>query len=237
MVIVAIPLIILPLFGYGRVVRRLSRARAGRAGQRLGLCGGKPRRAAHHAGLHLRADGRSAAIAAPSRSPSGPRARASAPAPCLTAAATFLVFGSIVGILWFGAHEVLAGAMTGGRLAQFVLYAAFAAGSVAVLSEVWGEMQQAVGAAERLGEIMAVEPEIVSPANPKPLPEPARGEIRFDDVSFVYPTRARHAGVRGSQLFACARRADRHRRPVGRGQDHDLQPDHALLRSAAAAAC
>jgi ATP-binding cassette subfamily B protein len=70
-----------------------------------------------------------------------------------------------------------------------VLYAAIAAGSVGILSEVWGEIQQAIGAAERLSEILAVEPEIVSPADPKPLPDPARSEIRFDGVSFFYPTR------------------------------------------------
>jgi ATP-binding cassette subfamily B protein len=104
----------------------------------------------------------------------------------LTAVAIFLVFASIVGILWWGAHDVLAGTMSGGDLAQFVLYAAFAAGAVAELSEVWGEIQQAAGAASRLVELMAIQPDIVSLATPKALPEPPRGEIRFKNVTFAY---------------------------------------------------
>jgi ATP-binding cassette subfamily B protein len=188
LVIAAIPVIVLPLMAYGRVVRRLSR----RAQDELAA-------ASAYAAENLGSPRTMQAFTfepvvigrfdnAVESAFEAARQRVSARA-WLTAIATFLVFGSIVGILWYGAHEVLAGSMTGGRLAQFVLYAAFAAGAVAVLSEVWGEVQQAIGAAERLGEIMAVEPQIVSPSEPKPLPEPARGEIRFDGVSFAYAGR------------------------------------------------
>jgi len=91
--------------------------------------------------------------------------------------------------LWYGAQDVLSGSMTGGTLGQFVLYAVFAGAAVGSLSEVWGEVAQAAGAAERLGELLEVESEIASPANPKALPEPPRGEIAFSDVSFTYPLR------------------------------------------------
>jgi ATP-binding cassette subfamily B protein len=84
---------------------------------------------------------------------------------------------------------VLSGTMTGGTLGQFVLYAVLAAAAVGSLSEVWGEVAQATGAAERLGELLSVQSEIKSPAHPKALPEPPRGEIAFRDVSFTYPLR------------------------------------------------
>ncbi len=188
MVIGAIPLVVLPLVAYGRVVRRLSR----RAQDELATASayaaenlGAPRTMQAFTFEPVVVRRFSAAVETAFQAA---RRRVTARA-WLTATATFLVFASIVGILWYGAHAVLAGTMTGGRLAQFVLYAAFAASSTAMLSEVWGEIQQAIGAAERLGELMAVEPDIVSPPNPTPLPEPARGEIRFDGVSFFYPGR------------------------------------------------
>jgi ATP-binding cassette subfamily B protein len=107
----------------------------------------------------------------------------------LTAAAIFLVFGSVVLVLWVGAQDVIDGAITPGRLSQFVLYAVFAASGLGQLSEVWGELSQASGAAERLFEIMSVKPQITPPERPVPLPEPARGEIAFDRVRFAYPSR------------------------------------------------
>ncbi len=115
----------------------------------------------------------------------------------LTAAAIFLLFASITAILWFGAQDVLAGEMTGGTLAQFVLYAAFAAGSIGELAEVWGELQQAAGAAERLIELLAVRPAIQSPAAPKPFPARPRGEIVFRDVGFAYPSRPEERVLNG----------------------------------------
>jgi len=95
----------------------------------------------------------------------------------------------VVGVLWYGAQDVMSGAMTGGRLSQFVLYAVLAAAAVGGLSEVWGEVSQATGAAERLGELLQSQSQIKSPAHPKKLPEPPRGEIDFRDVCFAYPLR------------------------------------------------
>jgi ATP-binding cassette, subfamily B, bacterial len=100
-----------------------------------------------------------------------------------------MIFGSVVGVLWYGAQSVMAGTMSAGTLGQFLLYSVFAAGALAGLSEVWGELSQAAGATERLVELLEEKPEIAAPANPVELPSPAKGEIRFEDVSFSYPAR------------------------------------------------
>jgi ATP-binding cassette, subfamily B, bacterial len=107
----------------------------------------------------------------------------------LTAATILLVVGSIVGVLWYGASRVVTGELTGGTLGQFVLYALFAGGALAELAEVWGEVAQAAGAAGRLSELLAIQPSIRAPENPRVLPEPALGTIQFDNVSFRYPAR------------------------------------------------
>jgi ATP-binding cassette subfamily B protein len=187
-VIIAIPLIVAPLVLYGRTVRRYSRiaqdeiaASSAFASENLAATRTMQAFTSEDAVANrfAAAVGRSfdAAI-------SRTKQRAG-----LTATAIFLIFGSIVGVLWYGAHDVISGTMTGGALAQFVLYAVLAAAAVGELSEVWGEMQQAAGAAERLGELMAVRPEIVSPREPRAFPDHAKGEVAFDDVTFTYPTR------------------------------------------------
>ncbi len=106
----------------------------------------------------------------------------------MTSMAIFLVVGSIVAVLWYGASMVIAGELTGGRLGQFILYAVFAAGSLAQLSEVWGEVQQAAGSAERLVELLDTEPVIQAPRHPVALPDPVRGEIAFEGVTMSYPS-------------------------------------------------
>jgi ATP-binding cassette subfamily B protein len=107
----------------------------------------------------------------------------------LTAIIIFIVFTSVVAILWIGSHDVLTGIISPGRLGQFILYTAFAASSLGQLSEVWGEISAASGAAERLLELLHVKPEIAAPASPRALPAPARGDVTFDNVSFAYPMR------------------------------------------------
>jgi len=107
----------------------------------------------------------------------------------LTGIGIALVFSSVVGILWYGAQDVLAGRITPGTLSQFVLYAIFAAGGLGELSQVWGEVSAAAGAAGRLAELLAIEPSIRAPSNPKLLPDPPKGTIEFNDVSFAYPSR------------------------------------------------
>ncbi len=107
----------------------------------------------------------------------------------LTAATILLIVCSITGVLWYGASRVVTGELSGGTLGQFVLYALFAGGALAELSEVWGEVAQAAGAAGRLSELLALVPTIRAPAVPQALPEPPLGTIRFDAVSFRYPSR------------------------------------------------
>jgi ATP-binding cassette subfamily B protein len=107
----------------------------------------------------------------------------------LTAVATMLVFGAITFVLWMGAHAVVRSEMTGGQLGQFLLYAVYVAIAAASLSEMWGEVQRAAGAMERLVELQNAQPTIESPPHPVALPSPGRGEIRFDHVTFRYPSR------------------------------------------------
>jgi ATP-binding cassette subfamily B protein len=188
LVLVAIPAIVLPLVAYGRSVRKLSRAAQDRLAEASAFAGDN---LAHvrtmqaytnetNVGDRFRGAVEAAFDAARDRL----KARA-----FLTATAVFLSIASVVGVLWYGASLVVAGEITGGRLSQFVLYSLFAAGALAELSEVWGEVSQAAGAAERLSEILAVVPDIRSPDRPVPLPLPPQGEITFDTVSFCYPAR------------------------------------------------
>jgi len=107
----------------------------------------------------------------------------------MTVVVMFLVFAGVVGVLWVGAHDVRAGDMTPGELVQFVIFAVLVAGAVGALSEIWGELQRAAGATERLVELLRAEDAVKDPENPLPLPENVRGEIAFEQVSFHYPAR------------------------------------------------
>ena len=107
----------------------------------------------------------------------------------MTVIVIFLVFSGIVGVLWIGARDVRSGVMSTGELIQFVIYSVMVAGAVGALSEIWGEMQRAAGATERLVELMQTDDPVVDPARPKALARPVRGEIAFDAVTFRYPTR------------------------------------------------
>jgi len=115
----------------------------------------------------------------------------------LTAVAITLVFGSVVGILWYGAQSVLSGSMTAGTLGQFVLYSVIAASGLGQLSEVWGELAQAGGAAERLSELLTERSPVAEPAAPLTMPQPPRGEAQFENVDFSYPLATGRAIVSG----------------------------------------
>ena len=196
LVLIAIPMIVLPLFAYGRAVRSLSRqAQDSLAHASAYASESLSQVRVLQAFTHERAASARFASAV-ERAFSAAKARTKARAG-LTALAIFLVFASVVGILWYGAQDVLAGTMTGGRLGQFVLYAVLAAAAMGELSEVWGEINQAAGAAERLGELLAVQSEIKSPSRAVPMPEPPRGEVAFRDVSFRYPSRPAISALNG----------------------------------------
>lgn len=188
LVLFVIPLIVLPLVAFGRIVTRRSRAAqdtladaSAYAVEAIGAI-----RTVQSFTGESSASGkfRTAAENAYAAARDSAQVRA-----WLTAAVIFLVFASVVGILWFGAHAVLAGEMSAGRLSQFVLYAVFAAGALGELSQVWGEITQAAGAAGRLAEILEVKPVIASPANPVSFPAKQQGSVRFEAVSFAYPSR------------------------------------------------
>ena len=113
----------------------------------------------------------------------------------LTVIVIFLVFSGVVGVLWIGARDVRTGAMTEGMLVQFVIYSVIMAGSVAALSEIWGELQRAAGATERLVELLNAADKVQDPAAPQALAQPVRGAITFDAVSFTYPARPDSAAL------------------------------------------
>lgn len=188
LVLVAIPIIVLPLVASGRSVRARSRAAQDTladatafAAENLGAV-----RTMQAFGAERTTVARFAAAVEEAyraaRNATGARA-------ILTGVAIFLAFSSVVGVLWLGAQDVLANRISAGLLSQFVLYAVFGAGALGELSQVWSEISAAAGAAGRIAEILAVKPAIVAPAAPLALPAPPRGEVAFDDVSFAYPTR------------------------------------------------
>ena len=118
----------------------------------------------------------------------------------VTAVAISLIFGAVIVVLWSGAHDVIGGRMTAGMLGQFVMYALIGGGSVGALAEVWNELQRAAGGMGRINELLQEAPGIVSPAQPQALPNPLRGEIVFDDVSFAYPQRQDSPALHGFSL-------------------------------------
>lgn len=196
LVIAAIPVIIIPLVAFGRSVRRRSRAaqdtladatayasesivsiRTLQAYTNESLAVGRFAAAVEDAFIAARASIKARAI--------------------LTAFAIFMIFSSVVAVLWFGSRDVLYSAMTPGTLGQFLLYSVFAAGALGALSEVWGELSQASGAAERLMEILAETPAVAAPAKPAALPQPPVGSVTFGDVRFNYPTRPGAPALKG----------------------------------------
>lgn len=108
-----------------------------------------------------------------------------------------LIFAGIVGVLWIGARDVRSDAMTVGELVQFVIYAIMVAGGAAALSEIWGELQRAAGATERLSELLNAEDTVNDPGNPVTLTHPLEGEVTFDEVVFHYPARPDDAALNG----------------------------------------
>jgi ATP-binding cassette subfamily B protein len=118
----------------------------------------------------------------------------------MTVIVIFLVFAGVVGVLWIGARDVRIGTMSPGELVQFVIYAILTAGAVAALSEIWGELQRAAGATERLAELLASTDTVADPQKPVALPRPARGEITFEGVTFHYPARPEQSALAGIDL-------------------------------------
>jgi ATP-binding cassette, subfamily B, bacterial len=195
-VLAAIPIIVLPLYGFGRAVRRRSRSAQDTLAEATAYASEMIGAVRVLQAFTNEALARSRFGAAVERAFRAAQHSIETRA-ILTAVAIFLVFASVVVVLWIGAQDVLTGRMSAGRLSQFVLYAVFAAAGLGQLSEVWGELSQASGAAERLFEILNLRPAIVPPARPVALPDPPRGEVDFVDVRFSYPARSAISALGG----------------------------------------
>ncbi|MCR9094779.1 MAG: ABC transporter transmembrane domain-containing protein [bacterium] len=194
LVLIAIPLILAPLLLFGRLVRRLSRRSQDTladtnvfASEALSFI------QTVQAFTHEAAD-RSRYRNVVEVAFDAARARMIARAG-LTALVMSLVLAFVIAIVWIGARDVLEGSMTGGDLSSFVMYALMSAVALAAVAEVWGDVQLAAGAAERLFELLGVEPEIEIAANPVALPEPPVGLVEFAGVDFRYPTRPEVAAL------------------------------------------
>ena len=194
-VLIAIPIIVLPLVSFGRSVRKRSRAAQDTLAQASAYANetiaanrtiqayNGEEAASQHYGAAVEDAYQAARAAIKSRS-------------LLTGFAIAMIFGSIVAVLWVGAQNVLAGTMSAGTLGQFLLYSVIAGSSLGSLSEVWGELSQAAGAADRLGELLAEVSPIAAPVNPVSLPQP-QGQVEFSDVHFFYPSRPNRSALHG----------------------------------------
>lgn len=188
MILVLIPLIVVPLIAIGRRVRKLSRASQDRVAETSGLAD-ETLNAIQTIQAFTLEPIQSARYAAAVEESFATAVRRSRIRAYMTAVGTMAIFGAITAVLWIGAHDVLAGRMSAGQLSQFLLYAVYVGVAAASLTEMWGEVQRAAGAMERLVELERAEPTLKAPANAVPLPQQMRGAIRFDHVSFCYPSR------------------------------------------------
>ncbi|WP_084650222.1 ABC transporter transmembrane domain-containing protein [Stappia stellulata] len=183
----AIPVIVLPLIAFGRSVRKRSRHAqdtladaSAYASEVLGAI--RTLQAftnERHAGGRFSSSVEEAFRAA--------RAAILARA-LLTGFAIFVIASSVVTVLWVGASDVFVGRISAGELGQFLLYSIFAAGALGEMSQVWGEISLAAGAAERLSEILQIRPQIAAPPAPAKLPKRMEGAVHIDGVSFAYGT-------------------------------------------------
>ncbi|WP_297772416.1 ABC transporter transmembrane domain-containing protein [uncultured Roseovarius sp.] len=188
LVLLIVPLVIVPILTLGRRMRVLSRENqdwiansSGNASE--ALLSVQAVQAFTHEG-----ESRARFADVTERSHDAARRRVNTRA-LMTVIVIFLVFTGIVGVLWIGARDVRADAMSAGSLVQFVIYAVMVAGAVAALSEIWGELQRAAGATERLVELLQADDPVRDPAQPRAVPRPVKGEIIFDGVQFAYPSR------------------------------------------------
>ncbi len=188
LIVLLIPLVVAPLIVLGRRVRRLSRTSQDRIADTSGLAG-ETLNAIETVQAFTLEDSNAQRFSIAVEDSFQAAVRRTKVRSLLTAVAGMLIFGTITFVLWVGAHSVVKGEMTGGQLGQFLLYAVYAAVAAASLSEMWGELQRAAGAMERLVELRNAAPSIVAPENPASMPEPGRGEVRFEKVRFAYPSR------------------------------------------------
>jgi len=199
LVLLIVPVVVVPIVVLGRRLRVLSRenqdwiaASSGQASEALSSV--QTVQAFTH-----EAESRAAFAEVTEKSFASAKTRIRARA-FMTAIVIFLICAGVVGVLWIGARDVRGGAMTIGDLVQFVIYSIMVAGSTGALSEIWGELQRAAGATERLAELLATTDTIRDPDRPRALPRPVRGQIAFGGVTFHYPSRPTQSALAGMTL-------------------------------------
>jgi len=203
LVLACLPVTLLPIILFGRRVRRLART----SQDRVADTGAYVDEAIHEvrtvqAYAHEHEDRR--AYADRVEAAFGAGVRRIKQRALLIAAVIFLVFCAVGIVLWLGGHDVLAGKLSAGQLSAFVFYAVIVATSIGAVSEVAGELQRAAGATERLLELLDTVPEIATPADPVPLPEPPRATVELEQVSFAYPSRPNDPALRALSLKVAA---------------------------------
>jgi ATP-binding cassette subfamily B protein len=199
MVLLVVPLVLVPIIVFGRMVRKLSRANqdsiaavSSRADETLRAIQTSQAYTHEDHDRHRFGEDVEHSFRIAIR-----RINARA---WLTALVILLIFGAIDFVLWSGATAVVDGSMSAGTLGAFVFYAVVVAGSMGSLSEVWGELQRAAGASERLLELLAEEPTVPIPSNPLPISTEIEKNIQFEDVSFHYPSRPDQAALNDFSL-------------------------------------
>lgn len=203
LIVLGVPLVVLPIVFIGRRVRGLSRTSQDRVADTSALAGEVLNAVTLVQGFTLERILSERYASSVERAFLSARRRIFGRA-ALTAWATITVFGGLVGVLWSGARDVTEGAMSMGELGQFVLYALFVGGSTAGLTEVWGALQQAAGAAERLAELLATRSDRPAPLHPRALPARPSGALRFHDVGFSYTSRPQTPALAGFTLDVAA---------------------------------
>lgn len=198
-VLLIVPVLIVPLFLFGRVVRRLTVQSQDTFAGAVGFAGESVDaiETVQAFGREKSAIGRFGAAVEEAFGVSLKRMRARG---VMTAMIIMVMFGGVTLVLWLGAQDVIAGTMTPGALLQFVLLSVFAAGAVGALGESWGDVQKAAGAMERIDELMRATPAIAPPASPVALPQPPRGEVSMSAVDFAYPGRPDLPALKGFSL-------------------------------------
>ncbi len=199
LVVLIVPVLIVPLFLFGRVVRRLTVKTQDAFADAVASAGESVDavETVQAFGREGTAIARFEAAVEASFATSITRMKARA---VMTALIIGVMFGGVTLVLWLGAQDVIAGRMSPGALLQFVLLSTFAGGAVGALGESWGDVQKAAGAMERIDELMRAEPLISAPATPRALPEPPRGEVSMSGVDFAYPGRPDLPALKGFSL-------------------------------------
>lgn len=199
LVLLVVPLLLGPIFLFGRRVRKLTVATQDRFANAVGFAGESVDaiETVQAFGRVASAVARFGAAVEDAFASSLVRMKARA---LMTAMIIVVMFGGVTLVLWLGAQDVIAGRMSPGALLQFVLLSVFAAGAVGALGESWGDVQKAAGAMERIDELMRAQAAIAAPAHPKPLPQPATGEVSMSAVDFAYPGRPDLPALKGFSL-------------------------------------